>query len=48
MTDGCPLCEWEGRVAESHSRAHLHYQHIIVKDGDVFHGPTCTAPRRAK
>jgi len=49
MTDGCPVCDWEGEVARTHDDEHRYYTHIIVKDGEIFEGRTCserTQPKR--
>ncbi len=46
---GCPVCEWDGRVAETHDADHRYYTHVIIKDGEYFEGRTCserTRPRK--
>jgi len=46
---GCPLCDWQGTVTITHDRDHEYYTHLIVRDGEVFKGTTCsrrTRPRR--
>ena len=39
---GCPECSWEGEVALSHDRTHRYYTHVIVSDGQMFKGTTCS------
>jgi len=49
MTDGCPVCDWDGKVAATHDYDHEYYTHLIIEDGEMFRGKTCsrrTRPRR--
>lgn len=43
---GCPSCDWGGEVAVTHDRTHRYYTHVIVKDGEVFKGRTCSERTR--
>lgn len=40
--DGCPVCGFDGEVAVHHDRTHRYYTHVIVEDGETFHGKTCS------
>lgn len=46
--DGCPVCDWDGEVARQHDRSHRYYTHVIVKDGELFKGRTCSERTRPK
>jgi len=49
MSDGCPVCDWDGEVAVTHDLTHRYYTHVIVRDGEVSGGRTCsmrTQPER--
>jgi len=39
---GCPSCDWDGEVAVTHDRTHRYYTHVIVEDGEMFKGRTCS------
>lgn len=43
-TDGCPCCDWDGQIAETHDRTREYFTHVIVKRGEVFRGKTCNRP----
>lgn len=43
----CPVCEWDGRIAEKHDRSHKHYTHITIEDGTVVSGQTCSIEVRS-
>jgi hypothetical protein len=47
-TDGCRVCEWDGEVAETHDRSHRYYTHVIVKNGEVLKGRTCSERTRPR
>lgn len=44
--NGCGVCEWEGDVAVTNDSSHVYYTHVIVRDGEMFKGKTCS--RRTK
>jgi hypothetical protein len=49
MSDGCPVCDWDGEVAQTHDYDHRYYTHVIIKNGEMFRGKTCserTQPRK--
>lgn len=48
MTQGCEVCDWDGEVAVTHDYTHEYYTHVIVKDGEVFKGKTCSKRTRKK
>lgn len=39
---GCPECDWDGEVAETHTRTVQSYTHVVVIDSEIFRGKTCT------
>lgn len=47
-TDGCPVCDWEGEIAQTHDRSHRYYTHVVVEDGELFRGRTCSERTRPK
>lgn len=48
MSDGCPVCNWSGEVAHTHDYTHQYYTHVIVNNGEVFKGKTCSERTRPK
>lgn len=46
--DGCPVCDWSGRVAETHDYTHRYYTHVKVVDGEILSGKTCSIGTRPK
>lgn len=47
---GCPCCDWSGEVARTHDYTHRYYTHVIIRDGEIFQGKTCsqrTKPKRS-
>jgi hypothetical protein len=46
--DGCPVCDWDGQVAETHDHNHRYYTHVVVKDGELLKGRTCSERTRPK
>lgn len=48
MTDGCPVCDWEGDVATTHDSTHVYYTHTIVENGELFRGKTCSMRTKPK
>jgi hypothetical protein len=45
---GCPECDWGGEVAVTHDYDHVYHTHVIVRDGEVFRGSTCSRRTRPK
>lgn len=43
---GCPVCEWDGEVDVTHDGVRRYYHHLIVKNGHVFIGSTCSERTR--
>lgn len=39
---GCPKCEWDGEVAITHDYTHEYFTHVIIQNGELFHGGKCT------
>lgn len=46
LSDGCPVCGWSGEVARTCDYSHNYYTHIIVQDGEMFWGKTCSMRTR--
>lgn len=48
MTEGCPVCDWEGEIARTHDYTHEYYTHVVIKDGEMFKGKTCSMRTKPK
>lgn len=46
--DGCPVCDWDGEVATTHDYTHEYHTHVVVRDGELFRGPTCSMRTRPR
>lgn len=41
---GCPLCEWNGDIAETHDRTTMYYTHVEIRDGTLVDLGQCSEP----
>ena len=48
MSEGCPVCDWRGEIATTHDSSTEYYTHIIVRDGEIFTGKTCSMRTKPK
>lgn len=46
MSDGCPVCGYEGEVAVTHDYDHEYFTHVRIHEGEVFRGSTCSRRTR--
>jgi hypothetical protein len=45
---GCPVCDWPGEVAQTYDRTHTYHTHVIIRDGEIFSGLTCSKRRHPR
>lgn len=50
-SEGCPLCEWNGHIAETHTRKSMIYTHVTIEADDrgrkvLVERGACMEPRR--
>lgn len=39
---GCPLCDWDGRIAETNTHTHQFYTHVTIEDGTLITHGQCS------
>jgi len=48
MSEGCPICDWSGEVAITSDRSHEYYTHVVLMEGEMLRGRTCSMRTRER
>lgn len=46
--NGCPVCGWDGPVAEHQTRTARNYTHAFIVEGELLTGKTCRQLKERK